>query len=84
MSADGFPLLAAILAVAALIGLLANHLRQPPIVAFIDVGIPTSWSSRAPREPTSCSATSPTRPMTPGSRGAPEEGRDRGGFTPPR
>ncbi|GAA5121902.1 cation:proton antiporter family protein [Haloechinothrix salitolerans] len=41
MTADvhAFPLIAAILAIAAVVGLLATRLRQPLIVAFIGVGI---------------------------------------------
>ncbi|OOL31332.1 sodium:proton exchanger [Rhodococcus rhodochrous] len=39
MELHSFPLLAAILALAALAGLLATRLRQPMIVAFIGVGI---------------------------------------------
>jgi Kef-type K+ transport system membrane component KefB len=50
MGGNDFALLAAILAVAALIGLIANRLRQPLIVAFIGVGIlvgpvGTGWAS---------------------------------------
>ena len=39
MDVHSFPLVAAILALAALAGLLATRLRQPMIVAFIGVGI---------------------------------------------
>ena len=50
MTGQDFSLLAAILAVAAITGLVANRLRQPLIVAFIGVGIlvgpiGTGWAS---------------------------------------
>ncbi|WP_306363609.1 cation:proton antiporter [Nocardia sp. CC227C] len=36
---NGFPMIAAVLAIAAVVGLLATRLRQPMIVAFIGVGV---------------------------------------------
>lgn len=36
---NGFPMIAAVLAIAAVVGMLATRLRQPMIVAFIGVGV---------------------------------------------